>query len=152
MTLLFMSSVKIFIFVKNRFMKKIFFILVSLIAFSDLKAQNDSLISKTETIYDTVEVAPTYVGGTADMYRFIAMNFRYPEKSRKANHQGKVTVKITLDENGKISEAIIIKGIDEGLDAETLRVVKLMPKWNPGKIKDKPVKCRHTFSVTCKLS
>lgn len=133
-------------------MKKIIIILITLIAFSNVNAQKDSIQVENEKIFDTVDIAPTYVGGDADMYRFIAMNFRYPEKSRRANHQGKVFVTITLDENGKITDAVIKKGIDEGLDAETLRVVKLMPNLNPGKLNDKAVKCRHTFSVTCKLS
>lgn len=38
------------------------------------------------------------------------------------------------------------------LDQEAVRVVRKMPRWNPGTHRDKPVKVRYTLPITFRLS
>ena len=73
----------------------------------------------------------TYPGGNNELVAFLLKNLKYPKKAKKNNIEGKVYVKFMIDEKGKITNAKIVKSVDEELDEEALRVVNKMPKWSP---------------------
>jgi TonB family protein len=111
--------------------------------------QADKLQKQSEenTTNQQVEEQPSYPGGSTEMSKFIIQNIKYPEAAKKKGIQGKVFVNFTVEKDGSISDAKVTKGIGSGCDEEALRVVKLMPKWIPGKIKGKPVSVRVTLPV-----
>lgn len=138
----------------NKFLKILLVTTSYFISISEIRAQ-DKTSEKTDVkadIYDVVEEEPEFPGGKEALYKFIGNNFKYPAESRAANSQGKVYVSFVIDKKGKITDVKIVRGVDEWLDAEAIRVVKKMPKWKPGKQRGKKVKVRYTLPIICKLN
>lgn len=105
----------------------------------------------TKQVYENVDEVPTFEGGMPKMIDFLVANIKYPEEAVKKKIEGKVLVKMIVAEDGSISDVEVIKG-HEALNAEALRVVKLMPKWNPAKVNGKAVTASLTMPIMFKLS
>jgi len=75
-----------------------------------------------------------------DLNKFIAGNLVYPKKAKENNVQGTVNVKFLINEDGSLSEFSVQRPVSPELDAEALRIVRKMPKWNPGRKNRQPVK------------
>lgn len=88
-----------------------------------------------------------------DINRFLAKTMRYPAEAREADQQGRVNVRFTVDENGNVTDVVVINpSIDPSLMKEAIRVVKLSSGgWTPGKLDDKPVKVVYTLPVMFRL-
>ncbi len=104
------------------------------------------------TVYSVVEKMPTYPGGTEAMIIFLVQNIKYPEAAKSKKLQGTVYVSFIVSPEGAIRDAKIHRGIGSGCDEEALRVVNMMPKWNPGQIKGKPVNVSFMLPVKFMLS
>lgn len=78
------------------------------------------------------EVYPVFPGGNEGMIQFLTSELKYPETAKKNNVQGTVYVSFVVKENGKVTNAKIVKSVDPELDAEALRVINAMPDWTPG--------------------
>ncbi len=111
-------------------------------------AQTDK--NKDAPIVFIVEQMPVFPGGEDSMYKFITANVTYPQVAREKNISGTVIIIFIVEQDGSITNAKVVKGIGGGCDEEALRVVKLMPKWNPGKQAGKP--CRVQFQLPLKFS
>ena len=98
-----------------------------------------------------VEVQPSFPGGQDAMSKFLVGNIKYPEEAMKKNVTGTVYVSFAVETDGNLTDLKIQKGIGSGCDEETIRVMKLMPKWIPGTTKGQPVKARVTLPVKFKL-
>ena len=85
------------------------------------------------------------------MYEFMQRTQKYPDMEYEAGIQGKVFVQFVVDKDGSIEEVKVLRAVSDGLDKEALRLVKSMPKWSPGKMGGKPVKCRFNLPVVFKL-
>ena len=73
---------------------------------------------------------------------------RYPRKAKKLGLHGRVIVLFAIDETGKLVDAKVIRGVDEILDKEALRVVLAAPdKWLPALKYGKPIKQIYTMPV-----
>ncbi len=101
-----------------------------------------------EDVYTTVDENPTFPGGIKEMYKFVAQNLRYPTAAQRANTQGKVFVKFIVRKDGSTSDMTVLKGIGNGCDEETVRVIGMMPKWNAGKQNGIPVNVFFTMPVS----
>ena len=101
-------------------------------------------------IYAVADQYPEFPGGIEKMMQFIAHNLRYPETCTCV--QGRVIVRFYVDTLGHVCDPTVFKGLDPVFDAEALRVVKLMPDFKPGKIKDKNVNVWFTVPITFKLA
>ena len=65
--------------------------------------------------------------------------------------QGKVICRFIIDIDGSVTKPEVVRGLDRYLDAEALRVIKLLPKFTPGKQNGKVVRVWYTVPVTFKL-
>ena len=101
-------------------------------------------------IYAVADQYPEFPGGIEKMMQFIAHNLRYPETCTCV--QGRVIVRFYVDTLGHVCDPTVFKGLDPVFDAEALRVVKLMPDFKPGKIKDMNVNVWFTVPITFKLA
>ena len=99
-------------------------------------------------VYDVVEKMPSFPGGMKAMMDYLKENTEYPAKAVKNKIQGRVIVQFIVDEKGNLSDVKVAKSVEPSLDAEAVRVVKAMPRWNPGIEKGKAVKVRYTLPVT----
>lgn len=104
-----------------------------------------------ETIFDVVEENAEFPGGLPKMYEFLANNMKYPPMAKEAGVQGKVYVQFIVFKDGSIGEVKVLRGIGSGCDEEAMRVVKAMPKWNPGKQRKVPVSSRFNLPIVFKL-
>ena len=66
--------------------------------------------------------------------------------------QGKVYIQFVIEKDGSITDVKVIRGVDASLDKEAVRVVKSMPKWKPGKQRNKPVRVSYTLPINFQLS
>lgn len=106
---------------------------------------------KEEEIFVAVEQMAEFPGGQAALMKWLSQNIRYPEAAQQNDIQGRVVVKFVVEKDGSIGQATIAKGVDKDLDREALRVVKKMPKWQPGKNNGVAVRSYFNLPVTFKL-
>jgi protein TonB len=106
-----------------------------------------------EEVFDlaAVQEQPEFPGGMEKMYEFMGKMQKYPDMEYEAGIQGKVYVQFTVAKDGSIEEAKVLRSVSDGLDKEAMRLVKSMPKWSPGKMGGKAVKCRFNLPVVFKL-
>ncbi|MDE6161472.1 MAG: TonB family protein [Muribaculaceae bacterium] len=106
-----------------------------------------------EKVYNIamVEQKPEFAGGEAAMYKWLSDHINYPAAAAEDGVQGRVVVEFEVSKTGSIEKVRVIRGRHPALDKEALRVVKAMPKWNPGRNNGQPVKVTYTLPVTFKL-
>ncbi len=102
-------------------------------------------------IFTIVEETATPTNGMDGFYTFIKTNLSYPQTARDKRTEGKVFVQFIINEDGRLSDVTVIKGLGDGCDEEAIRVVGLSPNWKPGKQKGIPVKQRMVLPITFKL-
>ncbi len=95
-------------------------------------------------------INPTYVGGEEAMKQFIAETIIYPQMAKISGQFGKVYVAFKVQEDGSLIDLEITRGISPELNAEALRVVGAMPKWNPGTKGGQPATIRYYIPVEFK--
>ena len=98
-------------------------------------------------IFTVVEDAPEFPGGDKKRIEFLAENIKYPNEAREFGVQGTVYVGFVVEKDGSIRDPRVLRGIGGGCDEETLRAIRLMPKWKPGIQRGKPVRVRITLPV-----
>ena len=107
--------------------------------------------SPYEKVFDVVEQMPEFPGGIDGMMKFLIENVRYPEAAFEAEVEGRVLVQFIVETDGVISNAKVIKKVNDDLDAEAIRVVGSMPKWKPGMQNGKTIRVRYTLPITFRL-
>ncbi len=104
-----------------------------------------------EQIFQVVEEMPEFPGGMAECLKFLAKNIKYPTIAQENGVQGRVIVQFVVNSDGTIVDPVVMRSVDPYLDKEALRVIKMMPKWKPGKQRGKAVRVKYTVPVTFKL-
>ena len=85
--------------------------------------------------YFVVDEMAEFPGGTIAMQSFIGEHFKRPTNC----NQGFALVNFVIDTDGTIRDAKIVRSAGEEADNEALRVVGIMPKWKPAKVKGEVV-------------
>ena len=107
---------------------------------------------KDDRVWNVVEQMPKFPGGDAGLMSFLKDNLKYPAEAEKAGKQGRVVVTFVVGKDGAVNNAKVVRSVDEKLDAEALRVVNAMPKWQPGKQRGQEVNVMYTIPVTFRLN
>ncbi|WP_289662592.1 energy transducer TonB [Flavobacterium panacagri] len=110
------------------------------------KDLNGNIIPPNEIdIYNPVgiDVKPEFPGGTQKFHQFIDENYKKPNK--KPTPQGKVFATFIIEINGSLSDIKILRDIGYGTGEELVRVLKLSPKWKPGKLNHKEVRTLYSL-------
>lgn len=102
-------------------------------------------------VYDVVDKMPEFPGGMTGLMQYLSKNIRYPAEAQTKGIQGRVTVAVIINTEGKAVNASIVRSVAPILDAEALRVASTMPDWVPGTKDGKPVNVKYTFPVTFRL-
>lgn len=76
-------------------------------------------------------ILPSFRGGEKKLNAYLKKELHYPPSAIEKKVEGIVQVGFTLSDKGVIRDVKLIKGVQEDLDAEALRVVRIMPRWNP---------------------
>ncbi|WP_457652900.1 energy transducer TonB [Rhodocaloribacter sp.] len=97
-------------------------------------------------IFVIVEDMPQLIGGLGSLQKKI----RYPEIAKKAGVEGRVIVQFVVDEQGRVVDPVVVRGIGAGCDEEAIRAVS-QARFKPGKQRGKPVKVKMSLPITFKL-
>ena len=100
---------------------------------------------------DRVDEKPSFPGGESAMKSYLNSNVKYPAVAQENGVQGRVIVQFIIEKDGSISDVKVASGVYLSLDKEAIRVVKAMPKWNPGKLKGIAVRVKNEVPVVFAL-
>jgi protein TonB len=93
------------------------------------------------------EVNPAFPGGNEALFEYLSNNIRYPSLAERNRVEGLVVVQFVVNEEGAISDIMVVKNLGAGTDEEAIRVIKKMPPWSPGKQNGRAVKVRFTLPI-----
>jgi len=111
---------------------------------SNTKDQNEIVKNLAD-----VEVKPTYPGGIENFYKLFSENFQTPKTPDNIKVKGKVFVSFIIEKDGSLSELKIMRdAFGYGAGEEALRVLKLLPRWNPGQSQGMPVRIRYQLPIS----
>ena len=105
------------------------------------------LVEEEPQIFTIVEEMPSFPGGEAELFKYLKKSTKIPQMAMDAGISGVVYVTFVVDENGKVRDPKVLRGIGGGCDEEALRVVKAMPPWEPGKQRGKPVRVQYNLPM-----
>lgn len=94
----------------------------------------------TNKVFTFVEQMPSFPGGQQALMQYLSRHIHYPTAAREDGISGTVVVQFVVNTDGTIHDVRTIgtkKG--GGLEEESKRVVKNMPKWIPGRQKGQKV-------------
>lgn len=97
--------------------------------------------------FDYVSEKPTFPGGEHKLLKFINTTREYPQWAYNNNIQGRVVCSFIVECNGTISHIQILKGVEESLNNEAIRIIEKMPKWIPGRVNGQPVPVRVVYPI-----
>lgn len=102
-------------------------------------------------IYPKVDKIAKYPEGIKALMEFLKKNLCYPYVGEEVCIQGRVMVKFVVCADGTITHPEVIRSVDPLMDAEALRVVRLMGKWIPAEINGKAVNSYFTLPISFKF-
>lgn len=127
-------------------MKRIIVVLILFCCSLGLSGQTDSVCD--DSYGGSYPLMPAYPGGKDSLLKFINDNLKYPAHDTT---QGTVKVSMIVYKDGALTNIKIAKSLGEAYDNEAIRVVKLMPKWIPGKENGNPVGVKVLLPIKFKL-
>lgn len=97
-------------------------------------------------LYDiaSVETKPDFNGGLQKFYQFIGQNYHTPDVE---GLKGKIVVSFVVEKDGSLTDIKVIKDIGYGTGKEAVRVLKICPKWTPGKQNGVPIRCMYSLPI-----
>jgi protein TonB len=98
-----------------------------------------------------VEQLPEFPGGATAFMKWLTKTLRYPPVAQQNKTEGKVVVQFIVNKDGSVSNIEVLKSVDATLDAEALRVMRLMPKWKAGQEAGKPCRTQVCIPIVFKL-
>ena len=145
------------IFDSQGVVKAVILVVFSAMCFPVMASDNvvqslDSDTTRREDVFIDYETLPSFRGGYVAMIKFLQENVVYPPEAVKDSVQGKVIVQFLIDPGGYVGEVKVVRSVREDLDAEAVRVVKMMPRFSPAREFGKAVSSRYILPVTFKLT
>ena len=87
------------------------------------------------------EILPEFPGGNVKLIEYISNNLVYPNEAKNKGVEDIVFVRFIIEEDGLITNiSTNYNKSDLGFKEEAIRIIKMMPKWTPGKIDGKFVR------------
>ena len=92
--------------------------------------------------------APSFNGGSSmEFQKWVLDNIRYPEG---VSAEGRVSVSFTISETGKVTDVKVLRGADQMLNDEAVRVISSSPDWIPALKDGKPIAIQMLIPVEFK--
>lgn len=117
----------------------------------DIAAPEPPKVVEETKIFTVVEQMPMFPGGDAALMQYLKENIHYPAVAAENGVQGRVVVGFVVERDGSITDVNVLRSVDPSLDKEAVRVVKSMPKWNPGKQNGSAVRVKYQVPVSFRL-
>ena len=96
---------------------------------------------------------PEFPGGTKALVEYVVKNTRYPKELLPDSITGRAFVKFFIDEEGKVCSPVVLRSLHPLMDAEALRIVHAMPRWEPARDlhHGKPMPQKFTLPIMFRL-
>lgn len=104
-----------------------------------------------EPVFKVVETMPKFPGGVKGVMQYLAKHIKYPTYAQKNKEEGQVILKMVIGKDGSLSNIQVLRSVSPSLDAEAIRVVGNMPKWEPGQQRGQAVAVEYTLPITFRL-
>lgn len=101
----------------------------------------------------SAEEMPSFMGGDLSTFRkWVTDRFRYPTIAQENGIQGRVILQFVIERDGSLTNIEVLQTADPILSDEAIRVMKLSPKWSPGKQRNMPVRIKYTLPIEFKIT
>lgn len=97
---------------------------------------------------DNPEMFPQFPGGHIALFEYLSKNIKFPKEKEKEDVKVRVVTTFTVEKDGSITHAKIVRSQGEAFDNEALRVINGMPKWIPGMQNGKAVSVKYLLPIT----
>lgn len=101
--------------------------------------------------FHIVEDLPKYPGGAVEFMKWLTRNLQYPVTARARKTQGKVVAVFYVEKDGSVTGITVTQSLSPECDREALRVLRKMPKWEPGIQNDQPCRTKVCIPIVFKL-
>ena len=104
-------------------------------------------------VYDVTDIRPFFPGGDAALLPWIKANIKYPAKAKEKGVTGRVVVIVTfiIEIDGSLTDIKVSRNqapeFKAEFEAEAIRLVKVMPAWNPARNTGEVVRYRYTCPI-----
>jgi len=119
---------------------------------SSIVLEKDMLLqTPDDSIYSHVEKFPAFPGGDAKLVKWLQDNLRYPRIAMENGIIGVVYCQFVVEKDGSLTDFTVVRGPNQDLNQEAIRVLKMLPKFTPGTQGGEAVRFRFTLPVAFKL-
>lgn len=94
-------------------------------------------------IFENPEHNASFPGGDKALAEFIKDNLRTPSDAP----EGRVVTSFIVNRDGSVSDAKVLRSLNDECDKEALRIIGLMPKWIPGSTWSVKTATRYTIPI-----
>ena len=98
------------------------------------------------------EQSPSFRGGDKAFLEYVQQHIQYPRSAYVRGVEGRVIVGCFVEKDGSLNEVHIVHSIDSLLDKEAIRVVKNMPRWNPGTLDGEAIRMNCAIPIHFKIN
>ena len=98
-----------------------------------------------------VEDLPQFPGGAAEFMKWLTKNLKYPTTAQNQRVKGRVVAEFIINKDGSVSDLQLVEHLNLACDNEVLRVLRMMPKWEPGVMNAKPCRTKVCIPVVFNL-
>ncbi|MDR7208177.1 energy transducer TonB [Flavobacterium piscis] len=93
-----------------------------------------------------LDILPVPEGGMDKFHSFLEANYIVPDKTKK--YTGKVYTSFVIEKDGTLSTFKVIRDAGPGTGEEAIRVLKMVPKWIPGKLNNHAVRTTYMLPIS----
>ena len=116
---------------------------------SSLSMASDTAETKSGKDFPCIpETFPQFPGGHIALFEYLSKNIKFPKSKENEDVKVRVVTTFTVEKDGSITDAKIVRSQGEAFDNEALRVINGMPKWIPGTQNGKAVSVKYTLPIT----
>lgn len=116
---------------------------------SSLSMASDTTETKSGKEFSCIpETFPQFPGGHIALFEYLSKNIKFPKSKENEDVKVRVVTTFTVEKDGSITDAKIVRSQGEAFDNEALRVINGMPKWIPGMQNGKAVSVKYTLPIT----
>lgn len=116
---------------------------------SSLSMASDTAETKSGKEFPCIpETFPQFPGGNIALFEYLSKNIKFPKSKENEDVKVRVVTTFTVEKDGSITDAKIVRSQGEAFDNEALRVINGMPKWIPGTQNGKAVRVKYTLPIT----
>lgn len=101
-----------------------------------------------DMIYKIVSEKAQFTGGIPSLFKWLHENLVYPDCARENEIKERVVVSFIVEKDGTLTKPFITKSINKEIDEEALRLVKIMPKWEPAKLYGNSVRSVYELPIS----